>query len=125
METARGGITEQARIAREQELLQLQVEAAGLREQRPSMQRHARKASDASSCCTSRSQAHRGPAPPERAVRPAGAGVIKQAADNSAQVLGIAQTAVDGYGAIFAEAAKRRATEREAFNIEKGIRQPV
>ena len=125
IEETRGTLSEEAKIAREQELLQLQVEAAGLREQLAFDAEAREEATNAREQLLHEQRVKRiqDLRHLERLADQQRRESVKQAADNSAEVLGIAQTAVDGYGAIFAEAAKRRgATEREAFNIEKGIK---
>jgi uncharacterized HAD superfamily protein len=110
IEETRGTLSEEAKIAREQELLQLQVEAAGLREQEQLLhEQRVKRIHDAMAL--------------EEAAKKAQEEQLQSRIQTSTDILGIAQNAVDGYGAIFSEAAKRRgATEREAFNIEKGIK---
>ena len=125
IEETRGTLSEEAKIAREQELLQLQVEAAGLREQLAFDAEAREEAGNAREQLLHEQRVKRihDAMALEEAAKKAQEEQLQSRIQTSTDILGIAQNAVDGYGAIFSEAAKRRgATEREAFNIEKGIK---
>ena len=125
IEEIRGVETEGAKIARERELIDLQLEAARLREELAFTEEEREQTTEAREQLLHEQRVSRIEQRMrlEKKEQEAQAAALKKRQETSIGILNISKTAVEGYGKILSEGAKQRgATERQAFNIEKGIK---